>query len=98
MELSDLEFAGDFDASLIAQLGFSGLLGDAGLPIGPYVFEASVGGANLTDLLGNMIVTINGGDPAIAFDELKDALAKDFNLLALVGGWDGAFDLIIDAM
>ncbi|XZE56469.1 PKD domain-containing protein [Planctomycetaceae bacterium SH139] len=98
LELSNFEFAGDFDASLVAQLGFSGLLGDAGLPIGPYVFEASVGGPNLTDLLGNLNVTINGDDPAIAFNELKDALAEDFNLLALVGGWDGAFDLIIEAM
>ncbi len=93
LDLSDFDFAGGLSSTLTAQLGFSGL------PIGPYAFHASVIDADLTDLsIDNLTVSIDGRTPANAFNDLKNALAGDFNILALVGGWDGAFELIIDAM
>ena len=94
LDLDDFVFAGSLDASLTAQLGFPGL------PLGPYTFDASVRGSNLTDLLGSVDIQIYQGTPAnpFSFDDVKNALAGDFNILALVGGWDGAFDLLIDAM
>ncbi|TWU49227.1 PKD domain-containing protein [Rubripirellula reticaptiva] len=93
LDLSDFEFAGDLSSSLTAQLGFSGL------PIGPYSFEASVSDTDLTDLsIDNFSLQIDGRDPATVIQDVKDVLAGDFNILALVGGWDGAFDLLINAM
>ncbi len=93
LDLSDFEFKGGLNAKLTAELGFSGL------PIGPYPFEAQLVDTDLTDLkIDKATVKINGRDPATVIQDVKNVLAGDFNILALVGGWDGAFDLIIDAM
>lgn len=94
LDLSDFAFAGSLNASLIGHLSFPGL------PIAPYTFDASIGGTNLTELASSIDVQIYQGTPAtpFSFTAVKQSLSENFNILALVGGWDGAFDLLIDAM
>ncbi len=94
LDISDFTFAGSLNASLIGQLSFPGL------PLAPYTFDASIGGTNLTELASSIDVQIYQGTPAtpFSFTAVKQSLSENFNILALVGGWDGAFDLLIDAM
>lgn len=109
LDLSDFDFAGDLSATLNAQLGFSGLpLGPyafaasiTDVNLGGFTAAFNNNDVNLPEWLkslGKFEVTIDGRNPADALGDVKNALAGDFNILALVGGWDGAFDLLINAM
>ncbi|TWT93960.1 PKD domain-containing protein [Stieleria varia] len=91
----DFDFAGAGSVTFNADLDF------AGLPTFPVAFALNDIGA-LTQPGGlqpsDFVFTINGTTADAALGSVKDILAGDFDLLSFVGGWDGAFDLIIDAM
>ncbi|MCA9140465.1 MAG: hypothetical protein KDB00_27025, partial [Planctomycetales bacterium] len=91
----DFNFAGDGDVVFNADLAF------AGLPLGPFPVAFAIPSlGSLTDGLqaGDFTFTINGVTADQALTQVKNALAGDFDLLSFVGGWDGAFDLLLDAM
>ncbi|PAY21344.1 hypothetical protein CKO51_01835 [Rhodopirellula sp. SM50] len=91
----DFGFSGDGSVAFDADLDF------AGLPTFPVSFALNNIGS-LTDPGGlqpdDFHFTVNGVSADQALGGVKDILAGDFDLLSFVGGWDGAFDLIIDAM
>lgn len=82
-------------AEAILPIAFPGL--DVAVPgLGPKLLsEPEDVIATVDDLLDFSDIEIVGGN---RFEAARDVLAGDFNLLAMVGGWEGAFDLLIDAM
>lgn len=94
LDLDDFAFSGGLSAELDAELSFTGL------PIGPYAFDVTLTDADLTDGdIGAFELTLDGTNPKTKLEAVKDLLrGGEFNALALVGGWEGAFDLMIDAM
>ncbi len=66
-------------------------------PIGdPFILDMSI---TAQDLLSGTITSSNFGDLATAIQDRIDDLGNiGDNLLALVGGWEGAFDLLTEAM
>ncbi|MEM8678612.1 MAG: calcium-binding protein, partial [Planctomycetota bacterium] len=103
-ELSELEFA-DLTLGAVGKasahlpISFPGLEAISGLPSDISVtsdFALLVdGGFDPQDLSFSF-----GGDMDTNLHRVVDALSDpdDFNALALVGGWDGALDLLIEAM
>jgi len=73
----------------------------AHLPVSfPGFPEALNLGGSLTATIGDLtdFTSIQIASSGSLFDAAKNALLGDFNLLAMVGGWEGAFDLLIEAM
>ncbi len=84
LDISDLQIDVDGRASATLPVSFPGL------PVPQQTLTVS-----LTDLNVPSSLEVTGGD---AFEAAYDTLSGDFDLLAMVGGWEGAFDLLIDAM
>ncbi len=66
-----------------------------GLDVIPGVTQPSLLTVTAADLTDFSNVTIEGGG---VFETARNLLSGDFDLGAMVGGWEGAFDLLIDAM
>jgi Ca2+-binding RTX toxin-like protein len=94
LELKDFTFAGGVDATFNANLAFEGL-GFADFPLSVELHDTT-----LTDgKIDSFTVEINGLSAKEAIAPVRNAMNDGkFNVLALVGGWNGAFDLMIDAM
>lgn len=106
LDITDFSFGGAGSAE------FSGALEFPGLDLGPlasvfpgltfpmeFEFSANdltVESAGILD--GTFEAYIGDVDAKALLDDVRDILAGDFNVLSLVGGWEGAFDLLIEAM
>lgn len=102
----------DFDFQATGSAGFSGAFDFPGLNLDPlttifpalalpmdFVFsvdEFVVGTDGIS--VGDFSATIGDVDAREMLEEVRNILAGEFNVLSLVGGWDGAFDLLIEAM
>ena len=65
------------------------------LPDIPGVAQPSELNIEVPDLADFSNVSIHGGD---VFETARSILSGDFDLSAMIGGWEGAFDLLTDAM
>ena len=79
---ADFDVAVDAMANATPPLSFPGL----SLPGNPEII------ASFDFTTGNFTFSDGG-----VIEDAKAALAGDFNLLSMVGGWEGAFDLLIEA-
>ena len=95
LSLDDLEISSDGQASANLPIRFPGL---EAIPFLPNVLDVAGDVADFAD-------GFDASDLSFSFDtgslsNVVNALRNpaDFNALALVGGWDGALDLLIEAM
>ncbi len=84
LDLSDLQTDVDGRAQATLPVSFPGL------PVPSQTVTV-----NLSDLTDPSSLMVTGG---AIFEAAYGALSGDFDLLAMVGGWEGAFDLLIEAM
>ncbi len=83
LTIADLDLSTIGQAQAVLPVAFRGL---------PFSDTVTV---SLNDLLDFSAVDVDGGS---VFDTAYAALSGDFDLSAMVGGFNGAFDLLIDAM
>jgi len=91
LELNDIDLQASGEGDISLDIEFPGL------PVDPGNVSVSIADLNklIPDTLDLSTVTVTGGG---IFDLALAAFSGNFSLLAMVGGWEGAFDLLIEAM